>query len=48
MRDDQVMVGINRDLHFVADHARAASAGRHRAAVWISERDLLIAAPNWV
>src|SRR6516164_6617172 len=42
MRDNQVMFRIDRNLHVVADHARAASAGRHRAAVWISERDLLV------
>ena len=33
MRDDQVMNGIDRDLHIVADDAGAASAGCHRTAV---------------
>jgi hypothetical protein len=42
MRDDQVMFSIDCDLHIVTDHAGAATAGRHRAAVGISERDLLI------
>ena len=42
MRDDQVMFGIDGDLHIVADHARAAPAGRHRAAVGVGQRDLLI------
>src|SRR5689334_15406669 len=42
MRDDQVVVGIDRDLHVVANHARATVARRHRAAVGIGERDLLI------
>jgi hypothetical protein len=41
MRDDQVMFSIDCDLHIVTDHAGAAAAGRHRAAVGISERDLL-------
>jgi hypothetical protein len=31
---------VIRDLHIVADHAGAASAGRHRTAVGIGERDL--------
>jgi hypothetical protein len=42
MRDDQVMFRIDRDLDIVADHAGAAAAGRHRAAIRIGERDLLI------
>ena len=42
MCDDQVMFGIDSDLHIVADHAGAAPAGRHRAAVRIGEPDLLI------
>src|SRR5262249_16128877 len=42
MRDDQVMFRIDCDLHIIADSTRAASAGRHRAAVGIGERDLLI------
>jgi hypothetical protein len=40
--DDQVMFRIDRDLHIVADHAGAAATGRHRAAVGISRRDLLM------
>ena len=30
MRDDQVMIGIDRDLHIVADDAGPASAGLAR------------------
>src|ERR1700732_3881093 len=37
-----MMVGIARDLHVVADDAGAAAARRHRTAVWIGQRDLLI------
>jgi hypothetical protein len=33
---------IDGDLHIVADHAGAAPAGRHRTAVGICQRDLLI------
>jgi hypothetical protein len=32
-----VMFSIDCDLHIVTDHAGAAAAGRHRAAVGISE-----------
>jgi len=42
MRDDQVMFRIDCDLHIIADHAGAPSAGRHRAAVGVGQRDLLI------
>ncbi len=31
MGDDQMMLGVHRDLHIVADDAGAAAAGRHRA-----------------
>ena len=42
MGNDQVMFGFHRNLHVVADHAGAAPARGHRAAVWIGQRDLLI------
>ena len=42
VRHDQMMLGINRDLHVVADDDGAAPARRHRAAVGIGERELLI------
>jgi hypothetical protein len=44
MGDDQVMVGIDGDLHIVvvADHAGPAPACCHRPAVGISQGDLLI------
>jgi hypothetical protein len=42
VRHDQMMLGIDRDLHIVAHHTRAAAACRHRATVGICERDLLV------
>jgi hypothetical protein len=48
VRDDEVMLGLDRDLHIVADDARAAAAGRHRAAVGIGERDLLVGGAEFV
>ena len=42
MRDDQVMLGVDGDLHIVADDAGAAAAGRHRAGIGIGQRDLLV------
>jgi len=42
MRNDQMMLRIDCDLHIVADHARAVAAGRHRAVIGISQRELLI------
>ena len=42
VRDDQMVLGVDRRLHIVADDAGAAPAGRHRAAVGIGERNLLI------
>ena len=46
MRDDQVMFGIDRDLHIVADHAGAAPAGRHRAAVGIGQLAMALVNQN--
>lgn len=42
MRDDQVVLDVDSDLHVVADDAGATTARRHRAAVGIGERDLLV------
>src|ERR1700687_5765618 len=42
MRDDQMVSRIDDRLRVVADHAGAASAGRHRAGIGIGEGDLLI------
>ena len=37
VRDDQVMLGIDGDLHVVTDHPGAATAGRHGAGVRIGQ-----------
>jgi len=42
MGNDQVMIGIHSDLHVVADDARAAAAGCHRATVGVGQRYLLV------
>ena len=42
MRDNQMMLGVDRHLDIVADHSRAASARRHRAGVGMCQRYLLI------
>ena len=42
MSHDQVMLGIDGGLDVVADHAAPAPARRHRAGVWIGQRDLLV------
>ena len=42
VRNDQMVLRIHRSLHVVTNHARAAPARRHRAAVGIGERDLLV------
>jgi hypothetical protein len=42
VRDDQVVLRLDRHLHVVADDARAAAARRHRARIGIGQRDLLI------
>jgi hypothetical protein len=42
VRDDQMMLGVDRDLHVVADNTGAAPARRHRAGIGIGKRDLLI------
>ena len=42
VRNDQMVLRIHRGLHVVTDHARAAPARRHRAAIGIGERDLLV------
>ena len=42
MRDDQMMCGVDGDLDVVADDARAAAAGRHRAGIRIGQRYLLV------
>ena len=39
-----MVLGLNRDLHVIADHAGAAPARRHRASIGIGKRDLLIGA----
>ena len=38
--DDQMVLGIDRGLHVVADDAGAAATGGHRARIRISQRDL--------
>lgn len=38
VRNDQVVPGIDRSLHVVADHAGAFAAGGHGACIWIGER----------
>ncbi|HRD79085.1 MAG TPA: hypothetical protein PK264_24660, partial [Hyphomicrobiaceae bacterium] len=42
VRNDEMVLSVDRNLHVVADDARAAPARRHRAAVGISQRDLLV------
>ena len=42
VRHDQMVLGIDGSLHIVADDAGTTTAGRHRAGIGISERDLLI------
>ena len=42
MRDDQMVLGIDGDLHIVADNASALAAGRHRAGVGIGQGDLFV------
>ena len=42
MGNDQMMLGIDRCLNVIADNAGAPAACRHRARVWIGERDLLV------
>jgi hypothetical protein len=37
MSDDQVMLGVSRHLHVVANHPGATAAGGHRARVRISQ-----------
>jgi hypothetical protein len=44
VRDDQMVLGLNRNLHVVTNHAGAAAARRHRARIGIGQRDLLIGA----
>ena len=39
---DQMMLGLDSDLHVVADNTRAAAARRHRTTVGIGQRDLLV------
>jgi hypothetical protein len=40
MRDDQVVLSIDYSLHVVADDTSALTAGRHRARIWVGQRDL--------
>ena len=40
--DDEMVLGVDGDLHVVADDAGAAPARGHRTAVGIGERDLLV------
>jgi hypothetical protein len=37
MGDDQMVLGIDGDLHIVADNASALTAGRHRAGIGIGQ-----------
>lgn len=42
VRDDQMMLALDRNLHIVADDTGAAATRCHRATVGIGQRDLLI------
>ena len=42
MGDDQMVLGIDGDLHIVADNASALAAGRHRAGIGIGQGDLFV------
>ena len=37
-----MVLGVDRDLHIVADGGGTFAAGRHRSGVGIGQRDLLI------
>jgi hypothetical protein len=39
---DQMVLGVDRDLHIVANDAGSAPAGGHRTCVGVGQRDLLI------
>jgi hypothetical protein len=43
---NQMMLGVDGDLNIVADDAGAATARRHRAAVRVAQRDLLVGRGN--
>ena len=40
--DDQMVLGVDRGLHVVADDAGAPATGGHRARIRIGQRDLLV------
>jgi hypothetical protein len=42
MRDDQMVLGIDGDLHIVTDNVSALTAGRHRAGIGIGQGDLFV------
>src|ERR1700729_4282276 len=42
MGDDQMVLGIDGDLHIVADNTSALTAGRHRAGIGIGQGDLFV------
>ena len=42
MCDDQMVLGIDSDLHVVPDDAGALAAGRHRAGIGIGQGDLFV------
>ena len=42
MRNNQMMLGVDGNLNIVANDARAATAGRHRAGIRIGQRYLLV------
>ena len=42
VRHDEVVLGLHRHLHIVADGTGAFAAGGVGAGVWISQRDLLV------
>lgn len=37
VRDDQMILGIDGNLHVVTDHPAATAAGRHGAGIWIGQ-----------
>ena len=42
MSNDEVMLGLHRRLHIVADHAGEAVACHHQPRIGIGERDLVV------
>ena len=42
MGDDEVVLGVDRNLDVVTDHSRAPATGRHGPGIRIGQGDLLV------